>query len=640
MSCVSIVMNTSGSGSGMVDRFTCTDSSTFSPDSISNQSLWMIRSDIADNGGIPTAIVLSIMFVIAFVWNLFILVTYCYKYHLLKFPANIFLFTLALADFIVSVTVLPASAITFAAREFVIGMTDQVRCDFCYLQGFLMVFCPVVSINILAILSIDRFFLLYKPLVYKKKESPMLAIIIIICVWIFSAFLCILPAFGFGEWEFNQNIGSCMARFTPTSNLFFVFVLVVYSLIPIVVLGITNIWTYKIVAKFLRRRLVRRRSYRGSFREQKEDNVHHHQQQTQLVKVFGALFIANIVVWSPVIIMVFVLFIVDASKIPGWPYVIFWIIVVSNSLVHPILESFFNKELRLVVNKGKKTVGRTVRSTSKSLVRMVTTDSMRNMSFSDDDTLKDDKRGDSSFMNSTVVTDLSGGRNSTSPSFGFKFTPDVDRKFDGLEKNKLRKSGGCPPPPSPLTKRQTSPVFNFTTNDSNSVDDKGKRSISVVITDSYTSNRDNRSSSPFEYSKPTTPMTPGKRRQVSISLPDDNIVYYPAKARTPTLIQQDAVFEDDSEDLDSEYSQEKNWKKGESDSGHSSTEEDEHHSSADASSKHSSKSSIEHACENDNGSDSIKTDEHKHSNGIHLSELVNNAQDSDEIISDNDDNLV
>ena len=523
----------SGSGSGMMDMFSCTMPSTFSSDSIANESAWIISSE-------PTvsyiaAFILSVMCLIAFVWNIVILVTYCYKYHLLKHPANIFLFALALNDLLVSVAVLPPSIVTFAAREFIIGNTDFVRCGFCYFQGFLIVFCSVVSINVLAILSIDRCLHLSNPLTYRNKESPVVGIIVMIAVWIFSFLLCISPAFGFGEWEFNVSIAVCMARFTPLENLRFMIIIVIYCLVPIFVLAITNIWTYKIVAKFLSKRRVRKLSYRGSIKEKREDNSQHQQQQKQLVKVFGALFIANIVIWSPLIVMVFVVFLFTPS-VPSWLYVIFWIMVSSNSMIHPILESFFNKELRVQVSRGKKKVSKTVRSTSRSLIRMATRESMmRKASVLSEmnecpSTRESEAGNDSVFLNTTEVSDFS-----RTASLRGGDTP-LDKRSQGTDR--MRRTGA---PPSPLTKRHTSPLFNYS-----SQDQKDSKKLSISDHSSVFSPT---SPSPLltdssKHSNPITPVT--RKRQVSISLPDDENVYYPSKiVMSPTDVQQSTVFEED-----------------------------------------------------------------------------------------------
>ena len=555
-------MNVDGSGSNFPDgvNFTCVDSTTFDADGISNLTQWSVRDDI-NNGRIPIALILSAICITAFLWNLFILVTYCYKYHLLKEPGNIFLFGLALTDFLVSITILPTSVVTVAAGEFMFGTVDQVRCDVCYFQGFLMTFCPIVSVTILAALSVDRCFLLYNPLLYKKKKSYVLAILGVVLIWLVGTLICIPPSFGFGQWEFNRNIAVCLPRFTPFSNARYMVVVVLYTLIPIVTLAITNIWTYKIVSRFLKKKLVRRRSYRGSFRERKEDNHQHQQQQSQLIKVFGALFIANIVIWSPIILMVFIVQATGGKGIPDWLYVLFWILFVSNTVVHPILESFFNKELRVVVNKGKRKVNSTVRSASKSLIRMATRESIKGVptmpdsppeSHSSSKTLKTDT------SHLTDITDVDRiSEWSDSPklniSMGNSSTPEYSKKAEAAGMGRVRKTGA---PASPLLKVQTSPIFRYPENGDIPQDDGSPNARHA----SFPASEFDRSPSPLSTfsesgrtnstveGKPVTPLTPNKRRQVSISLPDDDNIYYPSKQRNPSVVQNATVFEEKEED--------------------------------------------------------------------------------------------
>lgn len=603
----------SGSGSGMLPEFSCTDPSTFSSDSISNHTHWELFSDISRYFAIPCAIILGIMNLLAFGWNLFILVVYCYKYYLLKHSANIFLFSLALLDFLMSVTVLPASVLTFAANEYIIGSTDQVRCGFCYFHGFLLMFSPTISLTILAMLSMDRCFLLSNPLVYKKREKPLLTAVIVVIVWIFCILLCALPAFGFGEWEFNRSIAICSARYTPNDNLYFMFLLIMYSLIPIVILGVTNIWTFRIVKKFLRNKLIRRRSYRGSIKEKKEDNSRHQQQQAQLIKVFGALFIANTVIWAPLIVMAMVVFAIGGDRVPAWPFAIFWLVVASNNVVHPILESFFNKELRLAFNKSKRRLSTSVRTTSRTLIRRLTNQS----SFKD---IPDDSEFERRRVGSTSTAITNTGRSvSEFSSTGQNFTIETNTP-ESIAKNspRTRKTGLANSPP-PLSTHSSS-VFDYPSN-SNKNSVMSPRSTSVVNSPSPLLT--DRSTSPKPPTTPVTPLTPGKRRTVSITLPDDDKVYYPFKHQhaidqhSPP-IHEDTVFEEEDEvDSDYETSDQHN-----NVASTSSTEEN--NKSDDHSSNEDDQSNNEH--DSVNHTSSTTTTNEIQVNGIQLQDLLNNNE--------------
>ena len=355
----------SGSGSGSVnDTFNCR-TSYLNPDAVTDTEFWSLRESVV-RGGPAIAFFESLIFCVAVGWNLFIVITYILKYKLLKEPANIFLFSLAITDILICVMVVPFTIVSAAAGEFLIGNNDIGRCIACSTQGFFYILFTILSIHLLAMLSIDRFILLSKPLTYRKYRKPHLAVasVIFVCIWCFL--FSIPPAFGFGEWEFNRNFGLCLPRWSPINNLYYMGVVILESLIPIILLLVMNIWTYKIISLFLKRKMVRRKSFSSKI----EDNTPSQHQQRQLVKVFGALFIANIITWTPTVIIFISVILTGGDNIPDWTYIIGWLTYLTNPMIHPILEAFFIKELRTRVNRAKSNVHRSIQRAGSSIVRM------------------------------------------------------------------------------------------------------------------------------------------------------------------------------------------------------------------------------------------------------------------------------
>lgn len=368
------------SGSGMMmnsSSFSCLATELLSSTMVTDESFWTILEGLRPATPYIAAVIF-IFFGISFFWNLFIIITYLVKYRLLKEPANIFLFTLAIFDLIASIVMALFSFIIEAAQEYIFGSDDVTRCQTCDMVGFFFVFVVCGSLHLLTALSIDRFIHLWRPLRYKKIMNHWKALVVVVFIVILSFLFAILPiAIGFGQYEFNIRFGICLARLTGRSrsnipNVFFFFFLVVEALIPITILSVTNVFTFRIVKRFLRRNFRRRSTYRHKREEQSEDAKKHSQQQNQLVKVFGALFVANAISWSLIIVVVLlVTFIIPPELVPDWLYIIGWLCYLTNPLFHPILESFFIKDLRLVINRAKKGVHRAgtlvIRQSSKFL---------------------------------------------------------------------------------------------------------------------------------------------------------------------------------------------------------------------------------------------------------------------------------
>lgn len=334
---------------------------------ISNRTFWEIR---LKEGAPVVAVVFVIFFIIAFGWNLFIIITFLSKKRLLREPANILLLNLAIADLMVAMTQIFFSMVTEAALEYVFGQTDAVRCSMCDLTGVLFMLLYGVSMHTLAALSFDRFLLLYKPFRYKKMMTRVTTIVIVITIWVISLILAIPPLVGFGQIEFNRRFGSCVPRFgeeninSGVMNFFYVGYVALESLFPIVTIAVCSFWTYWFINKFLKRNYRRRSFYssrgRNSMVQQQQEDSRYHRQQQQLVKVFGALLVSNIISWLPVLAVVLAVgaYGGDATKVPDAVYVVGWICYLTAPVVHPIIESFFVKDMRLVVCKGISRVNR------------------------------------------------------------------------------------------------------------------------------------------------------------------------------------------------------------------------------------------------------------------------------------------
>ena len=234
------------------------------------------------------------------------------------------------------------------------------------------------SLHSLAALSVDRFVLLARPLRYKHYFNWKRATLIVIGCWVISVLIAFPPLAGFGQYEFNTVFANCHPRWTGKTNgiphIFYALFVGAEAIIPILILAVTNVWTYKIVSGALRKKFRRQKSFRDApkseeeqHREAEENRDYRHKQQ-QLVKVFGALLIAHIISWTPTLTIMVVALVMGAASLPIKVYIFGWISYLSNPVLHPIIESFFIKDLRRKMNKAKGKVRNSLRSASGSVM--------------------------------------------------------------------------------------------------------------------------------------------------------------------------------------------------------------------------------------------------------------------------------
>ena len=534
----------SKSGSGSInDTFSCI-TSDLNPDAVTDKEFWSLRESVV-RGGPAIAFFESLIFCVAVGWNLFIVITYLLKYKLLKEPANIFLFSLAITDILICVMVVPFTIVSAAAGEFLIGNNDVGRCIACSTQGFFYILLTLVSLHLLAMLSIDRCMLLSNPLRYKRYNKMWLAVLGVSSVWVWCFILAILPALGFGEWEFNRNFGLCLPRWTPRSNLYYTALLILEALIPIIVLAITHLWTYKIVTRFLKKNLKRQKSFKFTEKEMAFEDSKHEKQQTQLVKLFGALFIANIVSWTPTVIIFISFYITGGDNIPDWTFIIGWLTYLTNPMIHPILESFFIKELRTRVNRAKRTVRTSVRKASRSLIKMATLESFKDIPDvpEDEDTLNTKrsliKKKNTTLSISSTSTDIPDSPTHLNNSVLCRTTSltNSPRKSSKISAN--RQSA---PPTSPLTKGFTSPERHPPTMNTSELHPSPftlpKINETAELDTSEIEQQHIKFANVDKQTNTDSEVNPSinekKKRHVSISLPGESTIYHIGNRHTPS----------------------------------------------------------------------------------------------------------
>ena len=352
--------------------------SDLSHDSITQSLVWSIFYLV--RGSTPyVATVEAVFFLIAFFWNSFILCALLSNPRTLREqPACIYLLNIALVDVLLSVTVILVSLVSEAAQEFVFGYTDFVRCHLCEFLGFMMMLLITCSLHSLAALSVDRFVLLAWPLRYKDLFNWKRATLIVGGCWVISVFLAFPPLVGFGQYEFNTIFANCHPRWTGNTggipHIYYIMFVGTEAIVPILILMVTNVWTFKIVSGALRSKFKRQKIFRDAPKSEEEqqreiiENRDYRHKQRQLVKVFGVLLISHTVSWTPTLATLLIALIAGATSLPLEVYIFGWISFLSNPVLHPIVESFFIKDLRQKMNKAKGRVRNSMKSASGSIM--------------------------------------------------------------------------------------------------------------------------------------------------------------------------------------------------------------------------------------------------------------------------------
>ena len=346
-------------------------SESLNSSSISCRNVWEVSFQIQKYAPYVAAIQAA-FFIISFCWNLIIIVNFIRRTKILKDSACVYLLNVTIINFLFSIFVEFQCLLNESGRSFFLGNTDIHRCRVCELLGFIVMFLTTNSLHTLAVLSFDRFILFMKPMKYYKYGTWKSAFLVVLVIWVWCICLSIPPYFGFGQYSFNTVIANCHPQWSGNSvrgipNLNYIALIAIESLIPITLLIVTNVWSIRIILKSIKKKHERWLTNVSSSLKELEEvgnkiKLANSRKQWHLVKVYGAIFVAHVLCWTPVLSVLIAAAVLGASSIPAEVFLLSWLFYLTIPVVHPMTETYFIKDIRISIAVVKQQFRRSLAS--------------------------------------------------------------------------------------------------------------------------------------------------------------------------------------------------------------------------------------------------------------------------------------
>ena len=281
-----------------------------------------------DINGSVLSVFYALVMVTGFVANLFvIIVTFCHPKSFKK-SSTIFLTSLLLSDLVLVVFVMPFSVISTASGGWIFGQSVEEKYGVCKFVGFMLWYGALLVTATLAIVSFDRCLSIVKPFIHKQYMKPHTAVIIIVIAWIICAVLNTTPLYGFGEFAFSVNQGTC-APLLSGQQFYLAFMVVIY-LILIGSIVVTSVWVCCFTRRFLKLKQQRSRS-----------NIYVNNKR-RVIGIFGSLLLVYILCIGPGLLTGIVSIFVYDKYLSIVSAFCFFSITVAN----PLVQSFFRPDVR------------------------------------------------------------------------------------------------------------------------------------------------------------------------------------------------------------------------------------------------------------------------------------------------------
>ncbi|XP_040429276.1 5-hydroxytryptamine receptor 4 isoform X1 [Anser cygnoides] len=295
---------------------------------------------------------ISAVILMAILGNLLVMVAVCRDRQLRKIKTNYFIVSLAFADLLVSVLVMPFGAIELVQDNWIYGEM------FCLVRTSLDVLLTTASILHLCCISLDRYYAICcQPLVYRNKMTPLRIAVMLGGCWVIPTFISFLPIMqGWNsigiidliqQRQFNKASNSTYCIFM-VNKPYAITCSVVAFYIPFLLMVLAYYRIYVTAREHARQiRVLQRAGTPADGRQHPPDqhSTHRMKTETKAAKTLCIIMGCFCLCWAPF----FVTNIVDPFinyTVPGKLWTAFLWLGYINSGLNPFLYAFLNKSFR------------------------------------------------------------------------------------------------------------------------------------------------------------------------------------------------------------------------------------------------------------------------------------------------------
>ncbi|XP_029466555.1 melanopsin [Rhinatrema bivittatum] len=275
--------------------------------------------------------------------NFLVIYAFC-RSRSLRTPANIFIINLAISDFLMSVTQAPTFFATSLHKRWIFGEKG------CELYAFCGAIFGITSMITLTVISVDRYFVITRPLASIGMMSKKRAVLILLGVWLYSLAWSLPPFFGWSAYVPEGLLTSCTwdyMTFTPSVRAYTMLLFCFVFFIPLFVI----IYCYFFIFKAIK--TTNRAVQKIGSDDNKESQKQYQKMKNEwkMAKIALIVILLYVISWSPYSTVALMAFAGYAHVLTPYMNSVPAVIAKASAIHNPIIYAITHPKYRMAIAK-------------------------------------------------------------------------------------------------------------------------------------------------------------------------------------------------------------------------------------------------------------------------------------------------
>ncbi|XP_053548839.1 melanopsin [Bombina bombina] len=262
----------------------------------------------------------------------------------LRSPANMYIINLAITDFLMSVTQAPVFFATSLHKRWIFGEKG------CELYAFCGALFGITSMITLMVISVDRYFVITRPLASIGKISKKRAAIILSGVWLYSLAWSLPPFFGWSAYVPEGLLTSCTwdyMTFTPSVRAYTMLLFCFVFFIPLFVI----IYCYIFIFKAIKHTDRAVQKIGSDDNKQSQKKYQKMKNEWKMAKIALIVILLYVISWAPYSTVALVAFAGYSSVLTPYMNSVPAVIAKASAIHNPIIYAITHPKYRMAIAK-------------------------------------------------------------------------------------------------------------------------------------------------------------------------------------------------------------------------------------------------------------------------------------------------